>query len=168
MITLEMLIESGVQHAQRVLIEERNPRLAHFYHLVARDGQSTLIPVAWENDIQKQLTLAGVRAAAKTVDAVMAMGIAEAWALHGPRGVADKKAAQEWMDSVGPPSESPQHQEVVMIFATDGERTIGKMLSMKRDKPGGRITALVADDSSFPSDGTFEGRLIDVLPKRQA
>lgn len=164
-ITLEMLIESGVQHAQRILIEERKPRLSHFYHLVSRDGKSTLIPVAWENEIQKQLTLAGVRAAARTVDAVMAMGIAEGWALHGPPAK-NREQANEWMDRVGPPSESPQRQEVVMIFATDGERTIGKMVRMQRDKPGGRIVALVPDE--FPSEGTFEGRLIDVLPKRQA
>ena len=165
MITLEELLQSGVDHAHKILIEERRKTLTHFYNLVSRNGEMAMVMVHWQSEIEKEVMLAGVRKLAIERDAVMAMGLSEAWALSPPKGVIQTlEEGRRWMRNVGPPAEHPQRQEVVMIFATDGERTIGKMLHMKRIRPGGRITALVPEETDA---GHFEGRIIDVLPKRQ-
>ena len=164
MITLEELLDSGVQHARRILIEDRQKSLAHFYTLVLANGEMAVIPVQWQNDIQKQLMIAGVRQVALERQAVMAMGIAEAWSLTAPDTVQGKAEGEAWMNNLPDPiSQNPQRQECVMVFATYGERKIAKMLHIKRDKPGGRIVALTPNEMS----GTIEGRLIDVLPRRQ-
>ena len=167
-VTLQDLIDLGVRHAHKILIEERQPSLKHFYHLVLRNGDTALLPVAWNSEIQKQLTLLGVKKAAEKLDAVMAMGISEAWALVSPRP-RSKEDSEAWLDKAlrDPIRESPQRQECVMIFATDGERSIGQMLHIHRDKPGGRIVALVPNEVIASGEShMLEGRLIDILPRR--
>jgi hypothetical protein len=54
----------------------------------------------------------------------------------------------------------PDRIEAVSVIATDGSETKARMLQMIRDKPGGRIIALV--EEPYLQRG-FSGRLIDGL-----
>ena len=164
-ITLEELLETGVKHAHRILLEERHKSLSHFFHFVLRDGRHAMMPIAWNGELEKKIALAQARSAAKELDAVMMMGLSEAWALSPPDGVVHtREEGRAWMNRVGPPSEHPQRREVVMIFATDGDRTVATLLHMKRDKPGGKLVGLERDEMDPTS---VEGRIIEVLPRQK-
>ena len=164
MITLEELLAGGVAHAHRILIEERHKELQPFFHLVLASGEMALVPVKWANETEKQVVLAGVRHVAKELDAVMALTMSEAWAVEAPKDIKTIEAGREWMNRQDPPSENPRRKEIVIICATDGERTIGKSLAIERNKHTRKIDRLSESEPSLA--GHFEGRLIDVLPKK--
>lgn len=106
----------------------------------------------WQNDIQKQLAIAEVKAISRKMHAVAAIYCGEVWM------VKRKASAPLRLDE--PPSESHDRIEAVSIIATDGSETRSRILQMIRDKPGGRIIALV-EDSDLQRG--FSGRLIDGL-----
>lgn len=151
---LDKLLDQGEKHARKVLLEHRDPELQGFYHLIAPEGgQDQVIMTRWRNDIEKQLTILTIKSIAREMRAVAMLVMYEAWVLK-------LKPGQEFLATTPRPSESPDRIEVVHLLATDGRNTKGKMLQMMRDKPGGRITALIED--KFPEDAIeFSGRLID-------
>ena len=162
--TLEELIEGGVAHAMRILIEERHKELQPFFHLVLPNDEMALVPVKWANETEKQIVLKGVRHVAKELGATMAMTMSEAWAVSAPDNIKTVEAGRAWMKKQDPPSESPQRKEIVIICATDGERTIGRSLTIVRNRHTQKIDRLDEDMSGIAT--RFEGRLIDILPPK--
>jgi hypothetical protein len=160
------LVRSAERHAHKCLIERREPSLMGLYHLVAPEGggQDAVLPCAWRNEIEKQIFLFTVKAAARQIGAVAAVCVHEAWMTRIPVGPTPWHAKRA-RENLTPPSQDPQRREVVMIAATDGKRTLSKMLQIVRDKPGGRIVALVEDDLPHAS---LEGRMIEgIIPERR-
>ena len=165
-ITLEELLEGGIAHATRILITERHKELQPFFHLVLPNDEMALVPVKWANETEKQIVLAGVRHVAKELGATMALTLSEAWAVEAPDNIKTVEAGRECMKRQDPPSESPRRKEIVIICATDGERTIGKSLSIERNKHTRKIDRLVESGGAL-AGVHFEGRLIDVLPRKR-
>lgn len=156
MTDLSKLLDNGEQYVRKALIEDREKSLLAFYHLIAPPGrQDEMIVATWENDIQKQITIAVVKDHAKKLGAVAAIFLGEAWM----RKSADLDPPPEFMNT--PPSESPDRIETVMIIATDGRETRMRSLEMMRNKPNGRITALVNMSPGGDEPQKLGGRLID-------
>jgi hypothetical protein len=159
---LAALVRTGERHAHKCLIERRLASLTGLYHLVAPEGggQDAVFPCTWRNDIEKKILLFAVKATARKIGAVAALCVHEAWMTKIEKGLTPWHTRQR-LENLTPPSEDPKRQEIVMIAATDGQRTISKMLQIVRDKPGGRIIALI----DMPIGATAEGRLIDgIIP----
>ena len=163
--TLEELIDGGVAHAMRILVEERHKELQPFFHLVLPNDEMALVPVRWANETEKLIVLKGVRHVAKELKATMVMTMSEAWAVAAPDNIKTLEAGREWLKKQDPPSESPQRKEIVIICATDGERTICRSLRIVRNRHTQKIDRLDEDEGGIATQ--FTGRLIDILPKRQ-
>jgi hypothetical protein len=151
MIELTELLDQGERHARRILLERREKQLTAFYHLVAPRGPDRIVVCTWRNDIDKQLAVFQIKALSREMGAVAAMFISESWMLSVPVGDPIP---------IDPPAQDARRQEVVMMLATDGRETRARSLQIKRDKPGGRIVDLVADETTRLG-GKFAGRLID-------
>lgn len=160
------LIEHAEAHAHKTLIERRERQLLPFYHLVTASGESVVIPLPWRSDIEKQLMLLGVKAKAKEIGAVAALFMSESW-------VSIKRAPTPWharrvMENLTPPSQDPERREAVFIAATDGADVRGSMLQIVRDKPGGRVLALVKDEKPS-SQAEIAGQMIEgIIPRRES
>jgi hypothetical protein len=114
----------------------------------------------------KEATIIEVKRRAREMGAVAVMSISEAW-------MSRVVAPTPWhlnrrLPTMPPPSEDPQRREIVVIAATDGERSVAKLLQIVRDKPGGRIMSLVLDEP--PDDGggvKIGGQMIGgIIPRR--
>jgi hypothetical protein len=165
---VDRLLRWGEAHARRVLIERGQSDLAPFYHLVPPDAgaQHVVVMAIWGSDIEKQLIVLNVKRLAQEIGAIAACFIGEGWMVKSPTQQPwTSWHEQRWLDSVGRPSESPDRVECVEVMATDGERYDGRLLQIVRDKPGGRVIALVGE--GVPT--AVRGRLIDdIIPKRDA
>jgi hypothetical protein len=150
--TLLELIDAAERHVRSILLERREPELQGFFHLVAPEGEPDALCIAdWQNDIQKQLVILEVKAIARKMHAVAAVYCGEVWMV--------KRKANAPLRFDEPPSQSRDRIEAVSVIATDGSETKLRLLQMIRDKPGGRIIALVED----PGPQTLSGRLVDGL-----
>lgn len=161
-LNLHQLVDWAKTHARNVLVERREKQLLAFYHLVLPGEQKdAIIGVTWQNDIQKQLTMLGVKAAAQKFHATAAMFVGEAWMVR-----LDKREPGLDMSNLPAPSQHPDRIEVVQIVATDGPNTIATALEIKRDARG-RVVAL--EELGLPGEGQWlHGRLIDgIIPVTQ-
>lgn len=152
---LERLLDLGEEHARRVLLENREPQLAPFYHLIAPDGRRDIIvPCSWSSQAEKQRNVARVKAVARALGAVAALFCHEAWSL---------KTRGTQLPDIRP-SESPDRKEIVQLVATDGEHTVARSLQIVRDRPDGAIIALIADTPALW--GGFSGLMVDDIIQR--
>jgi hypothetical protein len=159
-IDLESLVRLAGEHAETILIKRHEQDLVATYLLFrpTADGglDIDIVPCLWRNEIEKQLMLLEVKKLARERGAVALSFVAECW-------LATRTKDNPRRDL--PASEDPQRREVVMAAATDGKAKAIGSWQIVRDKPGGRIMALVEDFSPAAVDGTFEGRMIDgILP----
>jgi len=143
---LHTLIKIGTEHAERILLKERQRGLMPFYHLVTEQNEHLLVPVKFNNDDEKEVAVAVVKATAVISKAIAMLYVAEAWMLNIKPAATD--VATPWhikrlMENLPRPSQSPDRIEAVQCIATDGRTTINHVMQMVRDKPGGRIIALV-------------------------
>jgi len=161
MIDLDKLLDNGEEHARKILLEERHKSMMGIYHLVAPEGGTDrVIGVSWENDIEKQITVLSIKDVSREMKAVAALMIHEAWMLKLNRSTPNTSWHRDRLLANLPrPSESPDRIEVVHLIATDGRETKSRALQMVRDKPGGRLIALIEDKAM--EGGEFSGRLID-------
>jgi hypothetical protein len=162
---LKALIEGARKQAHRVLIEKRQDQLIPFYHLIVPgEGRDVVIATPCRNEDERVASIAAVAATANMVGAVAALFLSEGW-----MSVHDMPLtpwhANRLLANHPPPSEDPKRKEVVFALASDGEQTECARWQIVRDKPGGRIIALVEDDIS---NNTIESRLMDgIIPKRR-
>lgn len=168
MIDLGELLDRGEAHVRNMLLRDRAKSLTPIFHLVALDpSRDRVISVMWRNEIEKQLVLLEIKAAARDIDAVAVLVMTEAWTVS-IKAAPTPWHAQRALDAVGPPSESPDRIEVVSIAVSDGENSRMRLLQMVRDKPGGRLVALVPhSDSGGGRNESVQGRIFDVLPRRR-
>lgn len=157
---LTYLVRLGERHARRVLLKDHEKALMPFYHLLTREGD-VVIPCRWENVAEKETMAAVVRATARRTGATAALFVTEAWIvkrqIEKPLSEWHRRQAEEQMRATVP-SESPDRIEAVSIFATDGKNQRAAFLQILRDKPGGKIVALVKEQRS---GGEMSGRMLD-------
>ena len=157
---LEELIDNGEKHARRVLLVRGEESLTPLYHLVNAEGEGAIVGVEFHSEAQKQIIVEKVREIAADFGAVAVLLMSEGWAVSYSLDV-DKDDPV----ALGPsPSNHPRRIEVVSLAATDGKRTIGRMLFIKRI--GGRIEALERRDPDTVENTVVEFGLADVLPRR--
>jgi len=151
---LDDLVRLAGEHAERVLVKERQPQLLATYLLFSPAG-TFIVPCMWRSDIQKQLMVLEVRHLARDRHARAASFVSEGWMVQRST---DKP---QW-DL--PPSQDPKRQEVVIAYATDGAAKKAMRWQIVRDKPGGRVISLV-QLGGILSGAMLESRLIDgIIP----
>ena len=165
-LTLDQLVDSGVAHARHILLKKRAKQLEAFYTLITEDNEMILLPCTFQNDFEKDVTVATVKATALLTHAVMALYVNEGWMVKLPPPLSPWHAKRQ-MENLPIPSESPDRIEIVQALATDGTTVKSRCLQMVRDKPGGKLIALVP--MAQPDEGTkYQGRMIDgLLPPRK-
>jgi len=152
------LLDTGEGHARRSLLERRERKLLAFYHLVVPNYGPVLVPVTWQNDVQKQVAIAVLKEKARQLGAIAALFVGEAWMLRLKHRLDDHPRPLPL------PRESPERIEVVGIGATDGADLKWRVLQIVRDKPGGRIVSLVTGDQDRGSPAM--GNLLEgVIPR---
>jgi hypothetical protein len=151
--TIEELLQSGIDQARRVLIGVKDAELMPTFVVQFKDRPAAIIGAPWANDRDKYATTEAVRLAMKTHrDSVISyLFWSEAWRAHEsidhPIGLA--------------PRDREDREEVVMINAFDKQG--GKMVSLLIERgPDGVVTDLVKDKNE-DSYANFEGRLYNLL-----
>jgi hypothetical protein len=155
-VDIQNLLDQGERHARSILLERREKSLAPLFHLVSPDGKhDAVVQVSWNNEITKQLRLIEVRRIAEEINAVASLMISEAWMVKAPKAPTAWHA-QQALERMGPPSQSPERVEVVSLAADNGTEKVIRLLQMIRDKPGGRVISLVlmTEGAEFPGQGT--------------
>lgn len=168
MIDLKKLIKSGEDLARNMLLNKnkrkRVKQLVPMFHLVAPEGggRDIIIGCEWSNTDEKYYAIEMVKEKAHKMGAVAAMFITEAWMV-----VYDK--AHPIGERIDPPSQDPRRIEAVMAIALDNEgNQEASRLLITRDKPGGIITALVADNT-LNDNATYQFNIIDgLLPPKNS
>lgn len=164
-ITLDQLVETGVKQARHVLLTRREKQLKPFYALFNDKNEITLLPCQFNDDHDKDVTVAAVKATAALTGANKALYMSEGWMLHLPKPLTPWHAKQQ-MENLPRPAESPDRIEIVQIIATDGTNTKARALQMIRNKPGGKLMALVPMPEL--EDCIHSGRMIDgIIPSRK-
>jgi hypothetical protein len=168
MATLEQLVDAGIKTAEHFLLKKRVPMLQAQYTLITKDNELIILPVFFRNDHEKDVAVAAVKATAALTGAVQLLYVSEGWMLQLPKPLTPWHAERQ-MKNLPRASESPDRIEVVQSIATDGKRTIARSLQMVRDKPGGKLMALVRLGELETENGTnYIGRMIDgIIPVRK-
>jgi hypothetical protein len=166
-ITLEQLVESGINHAKHILLEQREKQLQALYTLITDQNELILLPCTFSNDFEKDVTVATVKATAALSNAVMALYVNEGWMLKLPKALTPWHADRQ-MENLPRPSQSPDRIEVVHALATNGTTTLSRTLQMVRNKPGGKLMSLVPMPELSSDEGTtYIGRMISgIIPPR--
>lgn len=157
---LRNLVEASKAFAERSLVRDRAKELAPMFHLIAPEGSDktdAVVVTPWDGDIQKQLAVLEVKKISHEMNAQACVFMTEAWVVkkdavpNTPWHI--RRAKAELRNLI--PSQSPDRIECVVIFAIDaGGDHASTMLQIVRDKPGGRIVALVEDQQ--PGDMRYE------------
>jgi hypothetical protein len=165
-LTLDQLVDSGIKHAKHILLEQRDKQMQTFYTLITDQNEIIMLPCTFNNDFEKDVTVASVKATAAICHAVMALYVAEAWMLKLPKPLTSWHADRQ-MENMPKPSQSPNRIEAVLVLATDGTTVRSRSLQMVRDKPGGKLISLVP---MLELEGTnYMGRMIDgIIPRKEA
>jgi hypothetical protein len=166
-LTLEQLVDSGINHARHILLDQREPAMQTLYTLITDQNELILLPCTFKNDFEKDVTVAAVKATAALSNAVMALYVAEAWMLKLPPPLTPWHAKRQ-MENLPRPSQSPDRIEVVHALATDGTTTLSRTLQMVRNKPGGKLMSLVPMPELEDGEGkSYIGRMISgIIPPR--
>jgi hypothetical protein len=171
---LDQLVKAGERHANRVLLKERQPILIPLYHLITASNEDVRIPCNWRGDQEKETMIAVVKATSHIIKAVAMLFITEAWlakethkhkqplntSWHRQRAIEEARKEALRKSNQTPPSQRPDRIEVVHIIANNGRQTKAKALQMIRDKPGGKLIALV-EIIEASNDIDYSGRIID-------
>jgi hypothetical protein len=166
--TLTWLLRCGERHARRVLLKDAADQMMPFYHLVTPEKQDVVLACEWDSLDEKLAAMAIAKHTAHDLHATAALFVTEAWVvkrkLDGvPNTEWHRRRFKEMLQDNTPPMEHPDRIEVVAMFATDGKDTRSIILQTIRDKPGGKIIALVKDLSYQDDDYKLTGRMIDGL-----
>jgi hypothetical protein len=129
-ITLDRLLDLAGKHAHHFLIEEGARQLAPVFLFLTEGGEGTVCLCPWENDFQKQIMLAGVRAKMREARATRYSFVTEAWFARAPEGMPFEEARKLRA------SKDPNRQEAVIALATDGFNTKWREWEIKRDWKG--------------------------------
>lgn len=156
MLSLDEMLRLAGEQARKILIEMGHPNLMPCYVLAGAKGDMLVVGCAWSNDDEKAAALIEVRRVARDHGAVALSFVSEVWMVDS-REMPDALMMR--------PSENPKRREYVFAVATDGERTAAARQQIIRDKPGGKIIALVKEE--FGVEDCFGGRIIDILPRRE-
>ena len=168
MATLDQLLDVGIKTAEHLLMKKRVPMLIPEYTLITKDKEIIVLPVQFRDDYEKDVAVATVKATAAILGAIQALYVSEGWMLKLPKALTPWHADRQ-MENLPKPSQSPDRIEIVQAVATDGKTTKGRSLQMIRDKPGGKLIALVRLGELEDDDGTsYIGRMIDgIIPARK-
>jgi hypothetical protein len=163
-LTLDQLVESGIKHAKHILLKKRERELTPFYTLITAKNEVVVLGCSYRNEDEKMATVAVIHAEAALRNAVQCLFVSEGWMLELPKPLSPWHAKQQ-IENLPIPSQSPDRIEIVQSIATDGTRTKSRRLQMVRDKPGGKLIALVP----LPDiDHMVSGRMIDgIIPPRK-
>jgi len=149
---LDELLKHAEENARRILVKERQGEMAPVFHLISGDGEhDTVIVTPWRDDFEKKLAVAKVKQIAHEIDALAVCFSSECWMLSVP-------SSQKYHER---PSQSPNRIETVFILAYDGEEVKCSTLQTIRDKPGGKIIALVKDEDLSNLGGDYESWILD-------
>jgi hypothetical protein len=167
--TLTWLLRIGERHARTILLKDHASQLMPFYHLVVPGrGQDIVIPGVFDSVEEKEAYAATARMVSRLAGATAALFVTEAWLVKRDLRDEGVPITQWHRDRMleafrqgPPPSEDPNRIEVVSLFVTDGKKNRGVNLQIVRDKPGGKIIALVKE--KYTDDTNFEGRMLDDL-----
>jgi hypothetical protein len=138
---LDKLLDQGEAFARLELIKRKSKTLTPFYHIVApeQDPPDIVIPVGFESDAEKDLTVMCVTALARLAGATAVMFVAESWM------ISLKNEGNIDMDNAPRPSKHPDRVECVLLVVTDGVVTRQRLLRIARHKTSERIIALHRD-----------------------
>lgn len=157
---LDSLVQMAGEHAKQALIGKPRAELVTTYLLFRVDATDELhvhaMACPWRDELEKIAIIETVRAHAHAIGAEALSVISEAWVSSYPGRT---------LGGADPPSQRADRREIVFAVATDGRDVKAARWNIRRNKPGGPVTALVPEDIE---GGTFQGRLIDgILPKRK-
>lgn len=151
--TLPKLVQIAGEHAKAVLIGLGQPLMPSWVYI---DGTNQLHVLAtpWRSDQEKVQVGTQMRRILREAQAQAYSLVVEAWAARAPAGwKPDQKVPIR-------PSNRPDRQEIVVAFATDGERTEWRRWEIVRDWQES-VTAL--NEQAF--DGMAESWLTRLLKK---
>jgi hypothetical protein len=151
MAELDVLLELGEEYVRTIFLEKRHKQLIPTYHLIGADDSHHVIGTPWENELQKQLSLAAVREEARKIKCRAFCVVSEGWAV-----VVDKD--QDY-HSVPKPSVNPDRIEVVHISAATTEGAASIMLHMVRDLSPGMNNRVIALEPMQRFDDRIEGQV---------
>ena len=153
---VDHLIKLAEQHARMVLLEMHAGHLVTSWIFIDQHGAAHIQATPWQNDQEKELAKVMLKAQARKLRTRAYSFLSEAWAAAAPK---------DWdPTSPLPEKDRPMHQpdrlEIVMAFATDGQKQLWRRWLIRRDWQE-QIIGLEALDDSY--DQPPEGWVSELL-----
>jgi hypothetical protein len=124
-IPLSKLVKLGGDHAHACLIGLRRPLMPTWLY-IDRDHGIHIVGTPWRDEAEKRIAGAHMLSLLRKAGALAYSVVVEAWV---------SKQAKDW--EPGQPCQEPrldpEHQEIVLAFATDGEATEWRQWDIIRD-----------------------------------